>query len=100
MPTEQGYISSIPENRTVEEQPAGKTPDKTQFGHIAETLGSGLIPAGSPQAKGRVECLWETPQSRLPVWFALNGITTMEQANAVLPRFIREFNRRFHRQPT
>jgi hypothetical protein len=26
-----------------------------------------------------------------------NGITTMEQANAALPRFIAEFNQRFHR---
>jgi transposase len=88
-----------PENWSVEEQLAGKTLDKTQFGHIAETLGCELIPAGSPQAKGRIERLWETLQSRLPVWFTLNGITTMEQANATLPRFITEFNRRFHREP-
>jgi hypothetical protein len=38
-------------------------------------------------------------QSRLPVWFALNGIVTMKQANAALPRFITEFNQRFHRNP-
>jgi hypothetical protein len=56
------------------------------------------MPAGSPQAKGRIERLWETLQSRLPVWFALNGIAGMKQANAALPRFIREFNRRFHRE--
>jgi transposase len=87
------------ENWTIEEQLAGKTLDKTQFGSIAETLGCELIPAGSPQAKGRIERLWETLQSRLPVWFALNGITAMEQANAALPAFIREFNRRFHREP-
>ncbi|MDR2740674.1 MAG: hypothetical protein LBB98_00745, partial [Treponema sp.] len=88
-----------PENWSIEEQPAGKTLDKTQFGHIAETLGCDLIPAGSPQAKGRIERLWETLQSRLPVWFKLNGVTTMEQANAALPRFITEFNQRFHREP-
>jgi hypothetical protein len=87
------------ENWTVEEQLAGKTLDKTQFGSIAETLGCELIPAGSPQAKGRIERLWETLQSRLPVWFALNGITATGQANAALPRFIREFNRRFRREP-
>jgi transposase len=34
------------ENWTIEEQPAGKTLDKTQFGHIAETLGCALVPAG------------------------------------------------------
>ncbi|MDR2803458.1 MAG: hypothetical protein LBB22_04110 [Treponema sp.] len=64
---------------------------KTQFAHIAETLGCELISAGSPQSKGRIERLWETLQSRLPVWFKLNGITTMEQANAALPRFITAF---------
>jgi hypothetical protein len=88
-----------PENRTVEEQPAGKTLDKTQFGHIAGTLDCELIPAGSPQAKGRIERMWETLQSRPPVWFAINGITAMEQSNAALPRFIAEFNLRFRRQP-
>jgi transposase len=87
------------EHWTVEEQVVGKTLDKTQFGFIAEKLGCQLIPAGSPQAKGRIERLWETLQSRLPVWFALNGITTMVKANAVLPRFIREFNQRFRREP-
>jgi hypothetical protein len=88
-----------PEHWSIEEQVAGNTLDKTQFGHIADTLGCALIPAGSPQAKGRIERLWETLQSRLPVWFALKGITTMAQANAALPRFIREFNQRFHREP-
>jgi hypothetical protein len=29
----------------------------------------------------------------------MNGITTKEQANAALPRFIKEFNRRFHHEP-
>jgi hypothetical protein len=88
-----------PEQWSIEEQLAGKTLDTTQFGHIAETLGCELIPAGSPQAKGRIERLWETLQSRLPVWFALNGIDAMSQANAALPRFITEFNQRFHRNP-
>jgi transposase len=88
-----------PEHWSVEEQLAGKILDKTQFGHIADTLGCELIPAGSPQAKGRIERLWETLQSRLPVWFALKGMTTMAQANAALPRFIRDFNQRFHREP-
>jgi hypothetical protein len=40
------------------------------------------------QAKGRIERLGETMQ----VWFALNGIAAMEQANALLPRFIAELS--------
>jgi hypothetical protein len=36
-------------------KPAGKTLDKIQSGHIAERLGRRLVPAGSSQAKGRIE---------------------------------------------
>ncbi|MDR0377781.1 MAG: hypothetical protein LBH70_08315, partial [Spirochaetaceae bacterium] len=81
-----------PENRTVEEQPSGKTPDKTHFGHRAGTLGCELIPAGSPQATGVLNACGGTPQSRLPVWLAINGITAMKQANAALPRFAMKGN--------
>jgi transposase len=87
------------ENWTVEEQLAGHPLDKTQFGLIASQLDINLIPAGSPQAKGRVERLWGTLQGRLPVWFALNGIKDMDAANAALPRFIAEYNRRFAVKP-
>jgi transposase len=86
------------ENRTIEEQLAGKTPDKTQFGMIADELGVELIPAGSPQAKGRVERLWQTGQDRLTVFFAMNGVKDIGSANAVLPRFIPESNSKFGRQ--
>jgi hypothetical protein len=49
-----------PENWSEEEQRAGKPLDKTPFGHIADTVGCERIPAGSPQAKGRIERLGET----------------------------------------
>jgi transposase len=88
-----------PENWTIEEQLAGKTLDKTQFGSIAEKLGSELIPAGSPQAKGRIERLWQTLQSRLPQFFVMHGIKDITNANAILPEFIKEFNKKFHREP-
>jgi hypothetical protein len=41
-------------------------------------LGITLIPAQSPQAKGRVERLWDTLQSRLPVEFKIAGITNIQ----------------------
>jgi hypothetical protein len=88
-----------PENWTIEEQLAGKTLDKTQFGHIAERLGASLIPAGNSQAKGRIERLWETLQSRLVQFFHMYGIKDMASANAILPAFIKDFNKRFHREP-
>jgi len=44
-------------------------------------LGISVIKAKTPQAKGRIERLWETLQSRLPVEFKLRGINTIEAAN-------------------
>jgi hypothetical protein len=58
-----------------------------------------LSPPEVPRPKGVSSGSGKREQSRLPVWFALNGITAMEQANVALPRFIREFNPRFHREP-
>ena len=54
-------------NLTVEEQLEGMTEKKAQMGKIMEELGVNMHPAHSPQAKGRIERLWETLQSRLPV---------------------------------
>jgi transposase len=87
------------ENWTVEERLAGKALTKTRFGVIADKLGITLISAHTPQAKGRIERLWGTLQDRLPVWFALNGITGTEQANAALPAFIVEYNGKFSVPP-
>jgi hypothetical protein len=83
------------ENWTVEECLAGKALTKTRFGVIADKPGIALIAAHTPQAKGRIERLWGTLQDRLPVWFALNGISGTEQANAALPAFIAEYNGKF-----
>jgi transposase len=83
------------ENWTLEERLAGKVLDKTQFGLVAETLGVTLIPAGTPQAKGRIERLWGTLQQRLPIWLALRGIDGPEAANAAMGSFMAEYNRKF-----
>lgn len=87
------------ENWNLDEQLAGKTLDKTQFGRIADKLGMGLILAHTPQAKGRIERLWGTLQDRLPVWFKVNKISSIEEANAALPRFIAEYNKSFGVEP-
>lgn len=62
-------------------------------------LGITLIPARSAQAKGRVERLWETLQSRLPVEFKIAGISTIDQANEFLTRYIPLFNDAFAVEP-
>jgi len=83
---------------TLEEQLRG-TQDPTHFGRILRELGIGFIPAGSPQAKGRIERLWQTLQDRLVSELRLRSIATLEAANAFLSEFRADYNRRFTRAP-
>lgn len=84
------------EELTVEEELLGITYRKTQFGNICDELGIELIHARSSQAKGRVERLWQTLQSRLPVEFKLNNIKTVKEANEFLKEtYIKIFNNKF-----
>jgi transposase len=71
----------------------------THFGQVLRDLGIGYIAAGSPQAKGRIERLWRTLQDRLVAELRLHRITTLAAAQAFLPRFLADFNRRFARPP-
>jgi hypothetical protein len=79
---------------SIEEQLAGKEPI-TQLGRLLKELDIESISAHSPQAKGRVERLWETFQDRLCSELRLAGAKTIAEANLVLARFLPEFNRRF-----
>ena len=83
---------------TVEEQLAGKR-QPTQFGRALEQLGVTFIAAHSPQAKGRVERLWGVLQDRLCSELRLAGAQDLDSANAVLRKFIADYNRRFARAP-
>jgi hypothetical protein len=67
----------------------------TQFGRVLTELGITLIHALSPQAKGRIERLWGTFQDRLVSELRLVGATNLAEANAVLSRFLPDYNRRF-----
>ncbi len=73
--------------------------DPTHFGRMLQALGIGYIPANSPQAKGRIERLWRTLQDRLVSELRLRGLATREAANAFLPEFLTDFNRRFAHPP-
>ncbi|MGI6546121.1 MAG: ISNCY family transposase [Fastidiosipilaceae bacterium] len=84
---------------SIEEQLAGTEKKLTQFGKIVERLGIDMFPAHSPQAKGRIERLWDTLQSRLPVEFALRGISDVQEANAFLLEYIPMFNAQFAVEP-
>ena len=56
---------------------------RQQFAYACKQLGVELGSSSVPQAKGRVERLNQTLQSRLPVELRLAGITTIDAANAV-----------------
>ena len=67
----------------------------TQFAYACKQLGVELGSRSVPQAKGRVERLNQTLQSRLPVELRLAGITTIDAANEFLNSYIKEFNEKF-----
>ena len=69
---------------------------RTQLGRALQELGIQMIPAYSPQARGRSERNFGTWQGRLPQELRLAGLTTREEANRFLrERYIGEFNERF-----
>ena len=68
----------------------------TQVGRALHELGIRMIPAYSPQARGRSERNFGTWQGRLPQELRLRGITTVEEANRFLRQeYVAEFNGRF-----
>jgi transposase len=71
----------------------------TQFGQVLRDLGIGYLAAHSPQAKGRIERLWETLQDRLVAELRLQGIQTLAAADAFLPTYLADHNRRFAPPP-
>jgi transposase len=79
---------------TLAEQLTGKR-SFTQVGRALEEAGIGWVGAHSAEAKGRVERLWGTLQDRLVTELRLEGITTIEAANAFLPGFLDRHNERF-----
>jgi transposase len=78
---------------------AGEKVDKqrpTQVGRALKELGVQMIPAYSPQARGRSERSFGTWQGRLPQELRLAKIDTVEAANRFLKeRYIAEFNAKF-----
>ncbi|HES9514721.1 TPA: ISNCY family transposase, partial [Streptococcus pneumoniae] len=67
----------------------------TQFGYACHQLGILLETTSIPQAKGRVERLNQTLQSRLPIELERNKIHTLEEANTFLLSYIQTFNEQF-----
>ncbi len=92
--------SFFTDRRTVFVYKKKKAPDIgedtcTQFAYACRQLGTKIEYSSVPQAKGRVERMFQTLQSRLPVELRLAGITEIEAANEFLDSYINEFNARF-----
>ena len=83
---------------TVAEQLAGAEP-MSQFGRALGELGVELIPAYSPQAKGRIERLFHTFQDRVIKEMRLAEVSTLEEANRFLAGYLPIYNQRFSVQP-
>jgi len=73
---------------------------RTQVGRALHELGVQMIPAYSPEARGRSERNFSTWQGRFPQELRLRQIRTREAANRFLrEHYIAEFNRRFQVAP-
>ena len=71
----------------------------TQIGRIAKSLDIELISANSPQAKGRVERAFQIFQDRLIREMRLEGISSIEEGNTFLAKYLPAHNRRFSKPP-
>ncbi|MFZ2096422.1 MAG: ISNCY family transposase [Anaerolineales bacterium] len=85
--------------RVNQPRPLGTTSGLTQFGRAMQELEVEIICANTPQAKGRIERANQTLQDRLVKELRLQGISDIESANAFLPGFRQDYNRRFAVQP-
>jgi transposase len=99
---EQGVFCSLYSDRAshfVYTETAGRGPKRsvrTQVGRALEQLGIELIPANSPQARGRCERLYGTFQGRLPQELRVRQIDSLEEANRFLSEiYIAEHNAKF-----
>ena len=72
----------------------------TQFERAMKQVGVKPITAHSPEAKGRVERMFETLQDRLIKEMRLANISTVEQANEFLKEYIPKFNAKFAVAPS
>jgi len=83
---------------SIEEQLAG-IPAQTQFSRALSELSVSIIPAFSPQAKGRVERSFQTLQDRLCKELHRHKVSSLKDANTFLETFLKDHNKRFSLKP-
>ena len=89
------YDSKKKKKLTLEEELLGKAEKQPHFARALRELNILLIIAKSAQAKGCIERLWETLQDRLSKDMQRKGISSVEQANEFLKKYIPYYNRKF-----
>lgn len=87
------------EKLSVDQELDGEQIPLSNFGKAMIELHVEHIKANTPQAKGRIERLWETLQDRLPVELRLMNVKTIEAANEALPDLIAKHNTNFSVSP-
>jgi transposase len=87
------------EKQSIEQELAGEPMPLSQFGQALKELGITHIKATTPQAKGRIERLFQTLQDRWVVELRIRGVNTLEEANQVLPELIEDHNQKFAVEP-
>ncbi|KKL08870.1 hypothetical protein LCGC14_2571540, partial [marine sediment metagenome] len=87
-----------PAKLSVKEAIDGTEP-MSEFERAMKDLGIRVIHAHSPQAKGRIERLFRTFQDRVIKEMRLKGISTIEEANKFLAKYLPIYNRRFRVKP-
>jgi len=84
--------------QSIEEELANVEP-LSQFARAVKELGVKVIYADSPQAKGRIERLFNTFQDRVIKEMRLKGVKTIEEGNAFLKHYLPVYGRRFAVKP-
>lgn len=93
-------LSIYSDRHTIFKSPKSEEkPSLTQFGRAMKELSIELIYARTPQAKGRVERSHGTLQDRLIKKMRLEGISSIEEGNVYLEKFMQDYNKRFGKQP-
>lgn len=90
---------NLKKDPSVEAQLNGISESATRFETILDEFGIEPIHAYSPQAKGRIERLWNTLHDRLRNEFTIRNIRSIDAANDFFPEFIANFNMQFGKKP-
>ena len=93
------YLFKTDKRTVFEYNKKGTTRDEdntfTQFAYACSQLGTSIKTSSTPEFKPRIERLFGTLQTRLVSELRLANVTTIEEANAFLPKFIEKYNSKF-----